>query len=105
MTSDDSSPPRGVVVPMWMIGIIGGGLLMAGGWASSTILDVRDQTAILTEKMRVIETDATRQTLPLAVARLEAKLDAMSSELAAVREDIRRVRPSLDVRGSADGRR
>ena len=104
MTSDDSSPPRGVVVPMWMIGIIGGGLLMAGGWASSTILDVRDQTAILTEKMRVIETDATRQTLPLAVARLEAKLDAMSSELAAVREDIRRVRPSLDVRGS-DGRR
>lgn len=104
MTIDDSSPPRGVVVPMWMIGIIGGGLLMAGGWASSTILDVRDQTAILTEKMRVIETDATRQTLPLAVARLEAKLDAMSSELAAVREDIRRVRPSLDVRGS-DGRR
>jgi outer membrane murein-binding lipoprotein Lpp len=104
MTSDDSSPPRGVVVPMWMIGIIGGGLLMAGGWASSTILDVRDQTAILTEKMRVIETDATRQTLPLAVARLEAKLDAMSSELAAVREDIRRVRPSLDVR-SSDGRR
>jgi outer membrane murein-binding lipoprotein Lpp len=89
---------------MWMIGIIGGGLLMAGGWASSTILDVRDQAAILGEKVRVIETDATRQTLPLAVARLEAKLDAMSSELAAVREDIRRVRPSLDVRGS-DGRR
>jgi outer membrane murein-binding lipoprotein Lpp len=89
---------------MWAVAIIGSAILMVGAWMSSTILDVRDQTAILTEKMRVIETDATRQTLPLAVARLEAKLDAMSSELAAVREDIRRVRPSLDVRGS-DGRR
>jgi len=104
MTSDESSSPRGVVVPMWAVTIIGGALLMVGAWMSSTILDVRDQAAILGEKVRVIETDATRQTLPLAVARLEAKLDAMSSELAAVREDIRRVRPSLDVRGS-DGRR
>jgi outer membrane murein-binding lipoprotein Lpp len=103
MTTDESSS-RGVVVPMWVIGIIGSALLMVGAWMSSTILDVRDQTAILAEKMRVIETDTSRQTLPLAVARLEAKLDAMSSELSAVREDIRRVRPSLDVRGS-DGRR
>jgi outer membrane murein-binding lipoprotein Lpp len=103
MTSDESSP-RGVVVPMWAVAIIGSAILMVGAWMSSTILDVRDQAAILGEKVRVIETDATRQTLPLAVARLEAKLDAMSSELAAVREDIRRVRPSLDVRGS-DGRR
>ena len=104
MTSDESSS-RGVVIPMWAIGIIGGGLLMVGGWSARTILDVRDQTTVLAEKVRAIEVaDVNRATLPLAVARLEAKLDAMTSELQAVREDIRRVRPSLDVRGT-DGRR
>lgn len=104
MTIDEPSS-RGVVIPMWAIGIIGGGLLMVGGWSARTILDVRDQTTVLAEKVRAIEVaDVNRATLPLAVARLEAKLDAMSSELQAVREDIRRVRPSLDVRG-IDGRR
>lgn len=103
MTSDESS--RGVVIPMWAIGIIGGGLLMIAGWSARTILDVKDQTTVLAEKVRAIEVaDVNRATLPLAVARLEAKLDAMTSELQAVREDIRRVRPSLDVRGT-DGRR
>lgn len=104
MTIDEPSS-RGVVIPMWAIGIIGGGLLMVGGWSARTILDVRDQTTVLAEKVRAIEVaDVNRATLPLAVARLEAKLDAMTSELQAVREDIRRVRPSLDVRG-IDGRR
>jgi hypothetical protein len=56
---------------------------------------------VLTEKVRVLEHGTTTtQALPLAVARLEAKLDAVSVELTAVREDLRRVRPSLDVRGT-----
>jgi len=93
MTTSEESSRGGVVIPMWAWGVIGGALLMVGGWTATTLMDVRDQTAILGEKVRVLETsDSTRSTLPLAVARLEAKLDAVSLELSAVREDIRRVR-------------
>ena len=93
MTSDEA--PKGIVIPMWAWGIIGGALLMIGGWTATTLMDVRDQAAILSEKVRVLEaSDSTRSTLPLAVARLEAKLDSLSTELAAVREDLRRSRPN-----------
>ena len=36
--------------------------------------------------------DANRAALPTAVIRLETKVDAMTSELTALREDIRRIR-------------
>jgi hypothetical protein len=101
MTSDQTEKQAGVVVPMWAWGIVAGALLMMGGWTASTLLGVRDQCAVLSEKVRVLEhSNTTTSALPLAVARLEAKLDAVSVELTAVREDLRRVRPSLDVRGT-----
>lgn len=100
MTSDhETEKPGGIVVPMWAWGLIAGAILMMSGWTASTLLALRDQCGVLTEKVRVLEVgDSGRAALPLAVARLEAKLDAVSSELSAVREDLRRVRPSLDVR-------
>ena len=101
MTSEESEKQRGVVIPMWAWGLIAGAILMMSGWTASTLLALRDQCGVLTEKVRVFEHGtATTQARPLAVARLEAKLDAVSVELTAVREDLRRVRPSLDVRGT-----
>lgn len=102
MTSDhEETAPGGVVIPMWAWGLIAGAILMMSGWTASTLLALRDQCGVLTEKVRVLEHSTTSaQALPLAVARLEAKLDAVSVELTAVREDLRRVRPSLDSRGS-----
>jgi hypothetical protein len=101
MTSDQTEKQAGVVVPMWAWGLIAGAILMMSGWTASTLLALRDQCGVLTEKVRVLEhSNTSAQALPLAVARLEAKLDAVSVELTAVREDLRRVRPSLDVRGT-----
>jgi hypothetical protein len=102
MTSDQTErEQRGVVIPMWAWGLIAGAILMMSGWTASTLLALRDQCGVLTEKVRVLEHGTTTtQALPLAVARLEAKLDAVSVELTAVREDLRRVRPSLDVRST-----
>ena len=100
MTSDQTEKQAGVVIPMWAWGLIAGAILMMSGWTASTLLALRDQCGVLTEKVRVLEhSNTTASALPLAVARLEAKLDAVSVELTAVREDLRRVRPSLDVRG------
>jgi hypothetical protein len=101
MTSDQTEKQAGVVIPMWAWGLIAGAILMMSGWTASTLLALRDQCGVLGEKVRVLEhSNTSAQALPLAVARLEAKLDAVSVELTAVREDLRRVRPSLDVRGT-----
>lgn len=95
MTTSEQTEKGGIIIPTWAIGIVVGTVLAVGGWTATTLMGLRDQCGVLTEKVRVLEASAdSRSTLPLAVARLEAKLDAVSSELGAIREDIRRVRPT-----------
>lgn len=97
MTSDQTErEQRGIVIPMWAWGIIAGGLLMVGGWTASTLLALRDQAGVLTEKVRVLELgDGSRSVLPVQIAEVRSELGAVRAELGALREDIRRLRPSL----------
>lgn len=93
MTTSDESNRGGILIPTWAVGIVVGATLAVGGWTASTIMSLRDSTNVIAEKVRVLEAgDANRAALPTAVIRLETKVDAMTSELTALREDIRRIR-------------
>jgi hypothetical protein len=83
----------GVRVPMWTIGIFSGLLISFSAWAGSTILEVRDRTAVLNEKVRRIEEgDADRRRMPVDIAEIKTELSSLRSELSALRHDIRQNR-------------
>jgi hypothetical protein len=80
----------GIKLPLWSVGIFSGLLISFSAWAGSTILEVRDRTAVLNEKVRRIEEgDADRRRMPVDIAEIKTELSSLRSELSALRHDIR----------------
>lgn len=77
---------------MWTIGIMSALFVSFCAWSASTILDVRDRTAVINEKVRRIEeTDIERKKVPVDIAEIKVELTALRNEFSLLRSDIRKV--------------
>lgn len=86
----DKEKLEGFRVPVWTVGVFSGLFISFSAWTGSTILDVRDRTAILYEKVRRIEEgDADRRRIPVDIAEIKTELSALRTELSALRDDLR----------------
>lgn len=88
-----TAEPHGVVVPMWAVGAVLTVLVGIGAWTAAALLQLREDGVDLKARIGHLEAlDTSRAQLPLQLAGLEAKLDALGSEVASMREDIRAIR-------------
>lgn len=88
-----SNEPAGVVVPMWAVGAVLTILVGIGAWTATALLQLREDGVDLKARIGHLEQlDTTRAGLPTQLATLQAKLDALGSDLVSMREDLRALR-------------
>jgi outer membrane murein-binding lipoprotein Lpp len=98
MTEEDHRQAATVVrVLQWAVGIIAavlaGGILTVGGWCATTLLDTRETMRVAVSRIERLESgDAKREAVPAQLATMAADIRALTVEVGALREDIRRVR-------------
>lgn len=91
MTDDEKR--SGVYLPSWVLGVLVAMFLSVSGWTANTLLETRETLRVVVDRVQRLEaSDANRTALPVQLARLEEKIDALTQEAAAVREDVRRLR-------------
>lgn len=84
---------EGVYLPAWTLAVLVAMFLSATGWTANTLLETRETMRLVVDRVQRLEAgDANRSALPVQLGRLEEKIDALTKEAAAVREDVRRLR-------------
>lgn len=82
-----------VKVPLWIVIAVFGAVLSVGGWSAQAVLDLRDRETRTEARVAALESSGNdTRALPLAIAKLEAKMDGLTAEVSQLREDLRRTR-------------
>jgi TolA-binding protein len=80
-------------IPVWVIGIFSALITSFAVWASSTMLDLRDRTSILHEKMRKTEESQNDlKKFPENISQLRIELTALRGEISLLRSEIQKTK-------------